>query len=496
MMNLDDTTRDDRIMRGLLPRELDVFKQGSNLVGKTSAIQIASDECYSFTSFRLYPKQRALVRGSSVVAIGGRAFDVLLLLVSKAGTVVSFSGMMNFVWPNVIVEEANLRVQIALLRKILCQCELAQRAIETIPMRGYCFTLPVRQHPGNIEPESQKLETNPPVPKLLNPIIGREDTIEIITAALDERRLVTITGPGGIGKTTVAVAVANRFDTKFPGSIIFVDLSRACDSAAATLMIAQALGVEAQGDVVSALCDHLRVRDILLILDTCDHIVEPIAALAEAFLSHCTNLKLLITSREALRAIGEWTHRLPSLTFPEEGEKIDPADIESFSAVALFIECVRSSIRFEVQDRDLPVLAEICRRLDGIPLALEFAAARVSDLGLHEIASHLDDRFAILTRGHRTALPRHRTLSAALDWSYSLLSDDEQRMLRHLASLGRSFTVDHAVASDDGAICDRPVEAISSLYEKSLLMVDIRDDVPIYHLLDTTTAYVLERGIE
>jgi predicted ATPase len=250
------------------------------------------------------------------------------------------------------------------------------------------------------------------------------------------------------------------------------------------------LGVETRGDALATLCEHLRDRDMLLILDTCEHIVEPIAALVEMLLSHCAKLRLLVTSREALRATGEWTHRLPSLTFPEEGEEINQANMAAFSAIIMLVDRVRASMRFEVESRELPAIAEICRRLDGIPLALEFAAARVADLGLREIATHLDDCFAILTRGRRTALPRHRTLSAALDWSYSLLSGDEQRMLRHLATLGRSFTAEHAISSGGHAGCERPSEALADLCEKSLISVDIRNDAPIYRLLDTTRAYV------
>jgi len=453
-----------------------------------------SEECYAFASFRLYPKQRALLRGAEPIAIGGRAFDMLLALVSRAGVVVSLTDLMSYVWPTVTVEEANLRVQMAMLRKLLSQCADAQRAIETIPLRGDCFILSVSHHPHGLEPEVPELPGDNILPTLLYPTVGREDAIGIIGAALDQRRLVTITGPGGIGKTTVAIATANRYATGFQGTIVFVDLSHVTDGNKAALAIAEASGVEAQGNALAALCRYLRIRNSLLILDTCEHIVDPVARLAGILLSHCANLRLLITSREALRATGEWTHRLASLTFPEEGQEIDEARIATFSAVTLFIDRVRSSTRFEIQSRDLPVLAEICRRLDGIPLALGFAAARVAELGLYEIAAHLDDRFTILTRGRRTALPRHRTLSATLDWSYGLLSGDEQRILGHLAALGGSCTAGRAVASGAAAGCKQPAEALADLYEKSLLAVDMRNDAPIYRLLDTTRAYVASIG--
>jgi non-specific serine/threonine protein kinase len=349
----------------------------------------------------------------------------------------------------------------------------------------------VRHHPCGIEARRSKLPPQAVLPVLLNPVVGREEAIEIIGAALSERQLVTITGPGGIGKTTVAIATANRFVTGFEGMAAFVDLSHVTDDEGAALAIAGALGLEAQGDTLAALCDYMRIRDLLLILDTCEHIVESIARLVETLLSHCANLRLLVTSREALRATGEWTHRLPSLTFPAEGEEINERNMAAFSAITLFVDRVQSSMRFARESRNLPLLAEICRHLDGIPLALEFAAARVVDLGLQTIAGHLDDRFTILTRGRRTALPRHRTLSATLDWSYGLLSEDEQRMLRHLANRGAPFTAECALAGGERAGCERPLDALSGLYEKSLLAVDMRDDAPTYRLLDTTRAYVV-----
>ncbi|HLZ67563.1 MAG TPA: winged helix-turn-helix domain-containing protein [Aliidongia sp.] len=450
----------------------------------------ASSERYDFASFQLYPKQRTLLRGSEPVAIGGRAFDLLLLLVSQAGRIISASDLISSLWPNLTVEESNLRVQMAMLRKILSQCDKARRAVETISLRGYCFILPVLYHPDGTGLEMRKPSAHTTLPTLLNPILGREDAIEIIRAALDKWRLVTVTGPGGIGKTTAAIETANRYAATFQGTIVFVDLSHIVDGAEATLAIAEALGIKAQGDALAALCEYLVTRDLLLILDTCEHIVESVAKLTEVLLAHCAMLRLLVTSREALRAAGEWTHRLPSLTFPAEGEEIDEANLATFSAITLFVDRVRSSMRFEVEHDDLPLLAEICRRLDGIPLALEFAAARVADLGLRTIAAHLDDRFSILTRGRRTALPRHRTLSAALDWSYSLLSNEEQCMLRHLATLGGTFGAEHAIAAAGNAGCQSPREALSGLYEKSLLTVDMRHDTPIYYLLDTTRAYV------
>ena len=453
------------------------------------AAELTSEECYEFGGFRLLPKRRTLMRGGDRVAIGGRALDLLSLLVSRAGNVVSFGDLMRQVWPNVTVEEANVRVQMNILRKILSQWEEANCAINTVPNRGYCFVLPVRHHPNGNEPIGSRAKRTPALPILANNIVGREDAIRIIEEALEENRLVTITGPGGIGKTTVAIATVKRYAERFGGVIRFVDLSNVADGAGAARVIAEALHLVPERDALEALCARVGVDDALFVLDTCEHIVEDVALLAERLLGHCPGLKLLVTSREVLRATGEWIHSLPPLTFPAEGEEIDERHLTRFSAVTLFVERVRSTTRFQPSRRDLPKIAEICRRLDGIPLALELAAARVAELGLREIAARLDDRFSILTRGRRTALPRHRTLAAAFDWSYGLLSDEEQRMLVQLAALRSSFTAERAIASCAASVCKLPTEVFYSLLDKSFLAVERAGEAPMFRLLETTRAY-------
>ena len=446
-----------------------------------------SEERYEFAGLQLLPRRRTLLRGGDRVAIGGRALDLLSLLVSQAGNVVSFADLMRLVWPNVTVEEANVRVQMNILRKILSQWDEASHAINTVPTRGYCFVLPVRYHPDGGVPTGSRVQKHPTLP-LANTIVGRDDAIQIIEDALDQKRLVTITGPGGIGKTTVAIATVKRYAEKFRGEISFVDFSNVTDGAGATQVVSEALHVATDRGLLESLCEHVGDDKALLILDTCEHIVEPAAVLAERLLSHCCNLKLLVTSREALRATGEWIHILPSLTFPAE-EEIEEKDLSKFSSVTLFVDRVQSSTRFEPCRRDLAKIAEICRRLDGIPLALEFAAARVAELGLKEIAARLDDCFTILTKGRRTALPRHRTLAAAFDWSYGLLSDEEQRMLRRLAAIRGSFTAERAIASCSDSARRHPSEVFYSLLDKSFLAVEAASEAPMFRLLETTRAY-------
>ena len=426
---------------------------------------------------------------SNVVPIGGRAFDLLILFVSRPGVILSFVEIMGVVWGGLCVEEANLRVQIGALRKILGQCDLSRRAIETVQLRGYAFILPVRYRAaeaGSIIATSLGRAT---APLLLSPIVGREDAIASVVTALEDRRLVTLTGPGGIGKTAVAIAVANH--ARGAGStVVFVDLSTVADGEAAILAIADALGVSARTEVLSAICDHMLNCELLLILDTCEHIVEPVARSAEALLSRCAGLRIIATSREVLRAAGEIVNRISSLSFPGEGERIGEADVESFSAVSLFVDRANATNGSAIKPEDLPLVAEICRRLDGIPLALEFAAARVEDLGIHRIVDRLDDRFGMLTRGRRTARPRHRTLSDTFGWGYDLLYNEEKIMLGQLAQFGRIFRLDEVISVGEHLNVDRPVEILNSLYEKSFLILSADRDQMSYRILDTISAYV------
>ena len=451
-----------------------------------------SGDHYTFLDFKLYPKQRTLLHEATPVAIGARAFDVLLLLLSQAGNVVRVSDLMQFVWPGITVEDANLRVQIGALRKILSRSPDADRAIKTIPSRGYSFVLPVRYYAELRNPDPAGNTVRFTMPILLSSIVGRDTAIDAIITALQRHRLVTVTGPGGIGKTAVAIAALERHAAHSDDQIAFAELSSVTDEAHLTSTLACSLGADGPGAADDFLSARLNDGPWTLVLDTCEHIVDEVANKAEMLLGQCKQLRILATSREALRAIGEWTHRLPCLSFPESDQTIESGDLDQFSAIKLFLERASMSTRPELKPGDLRAVAEICRRLDGIPLALEFAAARVPDLGLQKLAAHLDDRFKILTRGRRTALPRHRTLSATLDWSYGLLSDDERKLLNDMATRTVSYTIG-ANSKGTGIVGEDRIEVLSNLYHKSMLTVDMWDEMPVYRLLDTTRAYLKQQ---
>jgi predicted ATPase len=330
-------------------------------------------------------------------------------------------------------------------------------------------------------------------PAPLTPTIGRDDVIALISKSLTEHRLVTILGPGGIGKTTVALEVSRRSLPGFAHGACFVDFSPLADSHLVPSALASALGISVLShEPLAGLLACLRGKEKLLLLDTCEHVVDAVASLAEKLLTGLPGLRVLVTSREALRTGGEWVHRLPSLALPAESGALTAAEALAFPSVQLFVQRATATLdQFALGDADAPVVAHICRFLDGIPLAIELAAARVDELGLQEIAARLGDAFSILTHGRRTALPRHQTLAATLSWSYGLLSSDEQVLLRRLAVFRGPFTSEAAsiVSESEPGARRHSVATLSSLFMKSLLCAATVADVALYRMLDTTRAF-------
>ncbi|WP_394846401.1 helix-turn-helix transcriptional regulator [Pendulispora brunnea] len=469
---------------------------------------------YAFGEFRLAGESRTLLLGDEPVRLGTRAFDILRILVERAGTVVTTDELVGLVWPDVVVEETNLRVQVGALRKVLARGEQGQRAIETVP-RGYRFALPVASVASvdaSDAPESPAANEagGPPsgehaipalhnLPALLATPVGRAEAITLLTNSLAEHRLITIAGPGGVGKTTVAIAVARRCLGHFPDGVCFIDLASLSDPNLVTSAVASALGIGVLPDEpLAGLLSHLRKKRVLLLLDTCEHVVDSVATLVEALLSRLPELRILATSREVLRAAGEWAHHLPSLSHPSWTDGLKAADALAYPAINLFVRTAQASTdQFELNDADAATVAAICRRLDGMPLAIEFAAARVGELGVREIAARLDDRFGVLTQGRRTALPRHKTLAATLDWSYQLLPPEEQEMLRQLSAFRGAFTADAAVAvAGTSWTRSAALTHLSNLFAKSLVTADIGGETPLYRLLDTTRAFGMQKLTE
>jgi DNA-binding winged helix-turn-helix (wHTH) protein len=332
---------------------------------------------YVFGAFRLMPKERKLLLADEPVHLGSRDFDVLVVLVERAGLVVAADELMRLVWPGVTVDEANLRVQVGSLRKALARGEGGRLAIKTVPLQGYCFVQPVIRSDAELTAVSNP-EAQHNLPGPLTQIVGRDDAIELLSKSLASHRLVTVIGPGGIGKTTVALAVARGSLARFVDGARFVDFASLAEPRLVGSALASAFGIGVLSqDPIPGVLAHLRGKQMLLVLDTCEHVVEVAAALAETLLAELPGVRIMATSREALRAKGEWVHRLPSLLLPSSVSGLTAAEAFAFPAIALFVQQAAATlIEFELRDQDLPVVLEICRCLDGIPLAIELAAAR------------------------------------------------------------------------------------------------------------------------
>ena len=435
------------------------------------------------------PHRRELIVDGTPIPLGSRAFDVLLVLVDAAGRVLDKDELMRRVWPDRVVEENNLQFQISALRKAL---GADRDLIRTLAGRGYQFTGEIRSRADRPPPASASS-----LPEPVFELIGRDASVREVMALVTSRRLLTLIGTGGIGKTRLALEVARRLRPSFADGVGLVELGPLTDPQLVPGAVASALRLTLAGGTASVanVTAALAGRQVLVVLDNCEHLIEAAAHMAEALLRASAGLCVVATSREPLRAVGESVYRVPSLDVPDE-ETVDVDDVLRYGAVELFVARAQAAEpRFVLDRRLAPVGAAICRHLDGLPLAIELAAARIAAFGVDGVASRLDDRFRLLTGGRRTALPRQQTLRATLDWSHELLAGPERVLLRRLAVMVGSFSL-HAAASiaagPDLAEGD-VVECVANLVAKSLITVDLRGPVASYRLLETTRAYAGEK---
>lgn len=460
------------------------------------ATLVASRPPISFGPFRLIPGERRLLCNGQPVRLGGRALDVLIALVEHAGGVVSHDELMRRLWPEPgSADPSCLRAHVAALRRALEDGEGTARYIANVPGRGYRFTAQLNAEvdaPITAEVAAHAASTARHLPPQLTRMIGREQVVETIAAQLAEWSFVTVVGPGGIGKTTVALAAAEQVASRYADGRAYVDLSPLTDPSLVAAKVAAAVGVGGYaGDVLPGLVGSLRRRNMLIVIDTCEHLVDAVATVAEAIAGSAPGVDILATSREPLRAIGERVYRLPALGVPPPAPVLTAIDALTYPAVQLFADRARASLAgFDISDANATIVADICRRLDGIALAIEFAAGRIDAFSVDGLAALLDDRFKLLTRGRSTALPRHRTLCAALDWSYELLPEAERRTLASLGVFAGHFDLDAAVAVADD---DDAFHSLANLVGKSLLTADTGSSGTQYRLLDTTRAYARDK---
>jgi len=456
-----------------------------------------------FGRFRILPHRRELLAQGRPVELGGRAFDVLMALIQASGAVVGKDALMRRVWPDRIVEDNNLQAQIAALRRALAP---DRDLIGTIAGRGYQFTGEIRMVSASPDPRpaamtsvpiaaSTRIPTN--LPERVSELIGRDVELDEILDLTASHRLVTLTGAGGIGKTRLGFEAARHLLPRFADGVWAIELAPLSDPELVPVAVATALGLELASGTASPLsvANALRSQQLMLVLDNCEHVVAVAAQLTEALLRASPAARVIATSREPLRTDGEWVYPVPPLAVPKEGSP-DSEDPLRYGAVRLFVERARAAAPHFSPDAGVATaITGICRRLDGIPLAIELAAARAAALGIESLAARLDDRFRLLAGGRRTAMPRHQTLRATLDWSYELLTEPERIVLRRLAVFPGGFILPAArtVAADDAIAASDVVDCVANLVAKSLVTADPGGAMLRYRLLETTRAYSLEK---
>ena len=456
-------------------------------------------------AIEIRPAERQVRINGKPAALGARAFDLLMALYERRERVVAKNELLDLVWPGLVVEENNLQVQVSSLRKLLGPC-----AIATIPGRGYRFTLPdealvrrrgtpssTAQAAGDVAADDADASAGdqprgnlPASP----PMFGRDDDLAAVAALLDEHPVVSIVGAGGIGKTRLALAVARGCSLGTPEGRWWVELAPLADGAQVPATIAGALGLQLAGgrSPADALATTLARHRALIVLDNCEHVADAVAGVVASLRAQAPGVRLLVTSQELLKCVDEQAYRLASLAVP------DSTDLEAASrcgAVALFIARAHAADpRFVLGADNVAAVIDVCRRLDGIPLAIELAAARVPMLGVQGLLARLDRMFNVLTGASRMRLRRHQTLRAALEWSHGLLTDDERAVFRRLGVFAGGFTLALAqsVAADERIDGWQVLDLLAQLIDKSLVLAEGEGE-PRYRLLEPTRAYALEQ---
>ncbi len=450
---------------------------------------------YRFGAFELLVRRQLLVHAGTPVSVGTRALAILTLLVERAGELVTKEELVAGAWPSTFVHQANLKVNVANVRRVLSGRDARQDYISTVPGRGYRFVGPVRREAARTVTfnSAVRRETLPPPIRL----IGRAEEVAAVSDAVLNRHFVTIVGAGGVGKTSIAVAVAHRLSDRFADGVCFVDLSPIANPEFFASTIVAELGVLSDSeDLLGAAIHALEDQTKLLVLDNCEHLLPSIAVAAERLAAKLPRASVLVTSREPLRLSRELLIRLNPLTVPATDVALpDTAEALTFPAINLFATRAGDASGYKLEALDVPIVTEICRRLDGIPLAIELAASRTAAYAPADLLRLLQHRFDLLDQGSDIGPARHRALRATLEWSYGLLTSQEAAILRALAVYAGAFTIDDAVVVASAADIAPPaaLEGTANLISKSLLSADSRHESPHYRLLDSTRAFIAEQ---
>jgi predicted ATPase/DNA-binding winged helix-turn-helix (wHTH) protein len=439
--------------------------------------------------------ERRVLVANKPFHLGSRAYDLLELLADARGKLVSKAEIMQHVWPDTIVVENNLHVHIAAIRKMLGP---RSDLLIAVPGRGYrlAIELPRRQMralPRTTTPKNDALSNLPPMGSKL---FGRDSAILDGVRACCEASVVSIVGPGGIGKTRLAIEIARHLIPSFNDGVWMIELSKIAKGEFVAGEVASIFDPTAPVELapLTSLAKALTGKQMLVLIDNCEHVIEAAADVAQTIATHAPSCVVLSTSREPLRVSGEQVYRVPALDVPYEADECpDPSET---SSVKLFLERARAiDTGFAHDPKSISFAAAICRHLDGMPLAIELAASRAVTLGIEQLASNLDDRLALLNGGYRAALPQHQTLKATFDWSYDLLPNEERAVFRRIGVFPSSFALEAAeyITAEDGLTSADVLQAIGALTDKSLVIAEREQSATKYSLLETCRAYALQK---
>lgn len=459
-----------------------------------------SERVYQFGPFRLFPHRQLLMQGDRRVQLGARAFELLNLMVQRSGEVVGRDELVAAAWPNVFVHDSNLKVNMWSLRRSLGDTQKQPTYIATVAGRGYRFVSAVHASTADIIDESPPIETArmrglPPQPH----IVGRESEIAEVLAALRIRRHVTVMGTGGVGKTTVAIAAAQGFADECPDGICFVDLSTCEDPALVPTALAATLGLRGDpADALTAVFGFLERRHLLVLLDNCEHVLPGVTAFTRAFAARVGKSTLLATSREALDTPDEHVVWLGPLACPDSGHALTVNEVMQFPAVDLFARRASEWADYELVDADCTAVVQICRALDGLPLAIELAASKAEGHAMPDLLAALDRHLSAPSAHSPKTAPRQETLLATIDWSYRLLSPNEATIFTLVSVFADAFELEDvvAVATTAGLRPAHVTTGLGGLVAKSLLAAQVSGTGLHYRLLDSTRRYATRRRLK
>jgi predicted ATPase/DNA-binding winged helix-turn-helix (wHTH) protein len=447
--------------------------------------------CVRFGEFEFTPASRRLERAGEVVELSSRALDILAVLTERPGEVIGKRELLERVWPDTLVVDAALRFHMVALRRALGDGEGGKTLIMTVAGRGYCFVGSLESVPAAVEGAAPRQLPSSPAK-----MVGRDQVVEELLLQLERQRFVTVVGPGGIGKTTVALLAAHNWVAAHGGAAVFIDLGElapenpesVAEALCAKLGLATSPGVTPTENAIA----YLRTRQALIVLDTCEGVIDAAARLAESLVASGPAVRVLATSREALRAEGELVNRIQPLAVPVAGLDLTAREALEYAAVQLFVQRVTANhLGFELADPQAAIVGAICRELDGMALAIDLAAGRVEAFGVQQVADMLATEFALTWPGRRTAVPRQQTLNATLNWSHELLDPTERTVFRRLSVFAGPFSLEAAMAvcEDSQAHQAEVVDGLSSLVAKSLIRTATDTFSSRYRMLDTTRAY-------